>query len=254
MAVAADKYRIITPVLRTEYGTAERAQAIRDLAAQPAHQIGGTWMPVAERTLYDWLRAAEGDVSGLLPAPRSDCGQARVLMTRLWDGTMDLPDDTKAEVAARIAREARSMAANDGTSDREIIHLCSLRLAKYSISAGSRLPAAKLKGICKLNTKWAARLDLGRFLMVHSRIAPLAAAVKVWKGGILMRNAAGLVTGGATATGCVGIGRTETTVDNSARAAGAASVAYRWRAGSGNSGRMMRASGAVSNGRRPPAR
>ncbi|MDR0810034.1 MAG: hypothetical protein LBE86_13065 [Gemmobacter sp.] len=60
-----------------------------------------------------------------------------------------------------------------------------------------------------------------------SRVAPLAAAVKVWKGGILMRNAAGFVTKGAVAAGCIGIGRTEATVDNSAGTAGAASVAYR---------------------------
>jgi hypothetical protein len=60
-----------------------------------------------------------------------------------------------------------------------------------------------------------------------TRVQPVAAAVKVWKGGIVMRNAAGYVTKGATATGCIGIGRSEATVDNSAGAAGAASVEYR---------------------------
>lgn len=60
-----------------------------------------------------------------------------------------------------------------------------------------------------------------------TRVGPLAASVKVWKGGILMRNAAGFVTKGATATGCIGIGRAEATVDNSAGAAGAVSVEYR---------------------------
>lgn len=60
-----------------------------------------------------------------------------------------------------------------------------------------------------------------------TRVGPLAASVKVWKGGMLMRNAAGFVTKGATATGCIGIGRAEATVDNSAGAAGAVSVEYR---------------------------
>lgn len=59
------------------------------------------------------------------------------------------------------------------------------------------------------------------------RVELLAAAVKVWKGGLLMRNAAGFVTRGATAPGCVGIGRAEATVDNSAGAAGAAVVSCR---------------------------
>lgn len=123
IAIAADKYRILTPVLLTQPGSSERAQAIRDLAAQPAHQIGGTWPPVAERTLYDWLNAAEGNLCGLLPSGRSDRGVARVLMTRLWDAAIDLADGVKAEIAARITREAQSRAANDGTADREIIRL-----------------------------------------------------------------------------------------------------------------------------------
>ncbi|MFC3059412.1 hypothetical protein [Paenirhodobacter populi] len=83
--------------------------------------------------------------------------------------TIDLADDAKAEIAARITREAQSMAANDGTSEREIIRLCSLYLEKYCVSAGSQLPAARLKAICKLNAKWSARLDLGRFRLVHMR-------------------------------------------------------------------------------------
>lgn len=169
IAVAADKYRIITPVLRTPAGSAQRAQAIRELAAQPLHQVGGKWSPIAERTLYDWLSAAEGNLSGLLPSARSDRGQARVMMTRLWDTAIDLSDDAKAEIVERLTVEAQSMAANDGTSNREIIRLCSLRLEKYCLSAGSQLSAAKLKEICKLNTKWSARLDLDRFRLVHMR-------------------------------------------------------------------------------------
>ncbi len=82
IAIAADKCRILTPVLLTRPGSSERAAAIRELAAQPVHQVGGTWLPVAERTLYDWLSAAEGDVSGLLPASRSDRGQRRVRISR----------------------------------------------------------------------------------------------------------------------------------------------------------------------------
>ncbi|WP_323041645.1 hypothetical protein [Gemmobacter sp.] len=136
IAVAADKYRILTPVLLTPPGSPERANAIRELAAQPMHQVGGKWLPVAERTLYDWLSAAEGNLSGLMPSGRSDRGQARVMMTRLWDAAIDLADGAKAEIAARITREAQSMAANDGTSDREIIRLCGLRLEKYCVSAG----------------------------------------------------------------------------------------------------------------------
>lgn len=56
-----------------------------------------------------------------------------------------------------------------------------------------------------------------------ARAEPMAATVKVFAGGILMRNAAGFVTKGATATGAVGIGIATDTVDNPG-AAGAATV------------------------------
>lgn len=59
------------------------------------------------------------------------------------------------------------------------------------------------------------------------RAEPLAAAIKVFGGSLVMRNAAGYLTKGATATGCVGVGRAESTVDNSAGAAGALSLEYR---------------------------
>ena len=59
------------------------------------------------------------------------------------------------------------------------------------------------------------------------RAEPMAAAVKIWGGSLVMRNAAGYLTKGATATGCVGVGRAEKTVDNTAGAAGAVNVEYR---------------------------
>jgi hypothetical protein len=58
------------------------------------------------------------------------------------------------------------------------------------------------------------------------RREPVAATVKIWSGSLVMRNAAGFLTRGAVATGCVGVGRAEATVDNTG-AAGAVSVEYR---------------------------
>jgi len=55
----------------------------------------------------------------------------------------------------------------------------------------------------------------------------LAASTAVFAGSLLMRNAAGFVVKGATATGLVGIGRAEDAGDNSAGSAGDAAVLYR---------------------------
>lgn len=60
-----------------------------------------------------------------------------------------------------------------------------------------------------------------------TRVEGLAAAIKVWGGSIVTRNAAGYLTKGATATLCTGVGRAEATAGNSAGAAGALTVDYR---------------------------
>ncbi len=55
----------------------------------------------------------------------------------------------------------------------------------------------------------------------------LAAAALIYAGALVMRNAAGYITKGATATGSVGVGRAEERVDNSAGSAGDKSVDFR---------------------------
>lgn len=55
----------------------------------------------------------------------------------------------------------------------------------------------------------------------------VAASVLIYAGALLMRNAAGYITPGATATGSVGVGRAERQVDNSSGAAGAETVDFR---------------------------
>ena len=54
----------------------------------------------------------------------------------------------------------------------------------------------------------------------------VAASVKIFAGALLMLNAAGYVTKGATATGSFGIGRAEARADNSAGANGAITVSW----------------------------
>ena len=56
------------------------------------------------------------------------------------------------------------------------------------------------------------------------RIGAIAATGLIFAGALLMRNAAGFVLPGATATGMVGIGRAEEQIDNSAGADGDARV------------------------------
>ena len=66
-----------------------------------------------------------------------------------------------------------------------------------------------------------------RFRLGDTRVEPVAAAVKIFGGSLIMRNAAGFLTKGATAVGTIGVGRAEATVDNTAGIAGALMVEYR---------------------------
>jgi hypothetical protein len=53
---------------------------------------------------------------------------------------------------------------------------------------------------------------------------PVAAGETIYAGALVMRNAAGLLRAGATATGCTGVGRAEHRVDNADGADAAATV------------------------------
>lgn len=59
------------------------------------------------------------------------------------------------------------------------------------------------------------------------RVEPLAASAKIWAGSLVMRDASGYLTRGATATGCIGVGRAEASVDNTSGTAGAKTAEYR---------------------------
>ncbi|WP_156429049.1 hypothetical protein [Paracoccus aminovorans] len=158
VSVALDRQRIISPILAMKRRSTERAQAFRDVAAQPAHQIGGRWQPVAERTLRDWVNAAETNTAELLPSARNDRGQRRVRITRAWDANCGLTEDVQARIAGKLAGVARGLLAN-GRSERNVRTLCTVELQKLTAEAGAALPKAQLAQLCKLNSKWSAQFS-----------------------------------------------------------------------------------------------
>ena len=64
-------------------------------------------------------------------------------------------------------------------------------------------------------------------LQGDDRSGPVAAATTLFAGALVMRNAAGHLVEGQTATGLVGVGRAEERVDNSGGAAGDLTATYR---------------------------
>jgi hypothetical protein len=81
VTTATDKRRIIAAILAQPKGSCARAAAFRNTAAQ-RHKFGTGWEEFSERTLRDWVQAAEsGGVAALMPVARSDKGQRRVRIT-----------------------------------------------------------------------------------------------------------------------------------------------------------------------------
>lgn len=156
IAIARDKQRIIAPALARPAGSSARARAIEELAAQQAHRIGGEWRPVAKRTLYDWIAAAETNVAKLLPNSRRDKGKRRVLITRAWDKGCGLPEVDMVRIADAIEGKARGYLLK-GRSEAWVCRACSHELRNLSVEAGVDLPRAELEKLCNINVKYVRR-------------------------------------------------------------------------------------------------
>lgn len=135
VTTALDKQRVIGPILETKRGSTERAQAFRNVAAQPAHLIGEKWQPVAEWTLRDWVNAAEINVAKLLPAARKDRGKHRVQITRRWQNGCGLPEEVQVRIAKTLEARARGLFLK-ACSERKVRNLCSNELQRLTQRPG----------------------------------------------------------------------------------------------------------------------
>ncbi|HCZ01184.1 MAG TPA: hypothetical protein DHV56_14485 [Rhodobacter sp.] len=159
----------IRPILAKDKRSTALDVAYRQVAAQP-RVIAGAVGYHAENTLRDWVRLYEAKgAAGLMPAQRKDRGEKRVLITREWDGAVDLAEDARAKIAQALNEKARSMIANDGTSNREVIRICERWLVCACLDAGSQLSRAQLGPVCALNQKWAGQFDHYRLLHAKTK-------------------------------------------------------------------------------------
>lgn len=153
------RLHVLAPVLSTQAGTAERAEAIRLIGTRTYRDRKGKEKRVSCRIARMWLNDYEaGGLSGLAPKPSPVKGTRRALISRAWDADIDLDDAARAEVEAELAQYGRNCAAA-GLSTRKVAELCGAKLAELSQHHGSGLSRQKLKVICALTKKWAMRFD-----------------------------------------------------------------------------------------------
>lgn len=163
--IAADRLRLIRPILGHPKGSAARAAAFA--AAVGFHDIGGRLRRVSESTLRAWVRAEEArGVAALIPH-RPAKGQRRVLVTRAWDAGCGLAEADKARIAATIERTAKGIIATKGMPDAKVIRMCVAELVRLTAEAGAPLRKADLKAVCTLNTRWVERFRHMRAVHDH---------------------------------------------------------------------------------------
>ena len=153
IVTAVDRQRIIAPIVAHPKGSHERA------AAGQQHLVGSGWSRFRERTLRDWVQAAEeGGPAALVPSARSDKGKVRVRITRRWQNGCGLP----VEIQDRIARQMEGIARGlllKGRSERETRRLGATELQRLSVEAGVTLPKEELAALCKLTGAWVSHFS-----------------------------------------------------------------------------------------------
>ena len=157
VTTAVDKQRIIAPIVAHPKGSHERADAFR-VAAGLQHLVGSDWHRFNERTLRDWMQAAEkGGIAALMPAGyRSDKGKLRVLITRRWQDGCGLSEEVQERIAKQIDGIGRGLLLKR-RSGRDTRRLASTELQRLSVEAGVTLPKADLAALCKLTDAWVSR-------------------------------------------------------------------------------------------------
>ena len=172
VTTATDKQRIIAAILAHPKGSCARAAAFCVAAMQP-HKVGTGWQEFSERTLRDWVQAAEsGGVAALMPVSRSDKGKRRVRITRRWQDGCGLSDDVQDGIAAKLEGIARGLILKV-RSGHEPRRLASTELQRLSVAAGVTLPKAQLAHLCALTGAWVqhfAEMTVARdYLSDHKR-------------------------------------------------------------------------------------
>lgn len=157
----AERLALLTPILETAPRSPERDAAYSAAAAKSGK---------TKKTLMNWMAAwHKSGPAILMPSERADKGRKRVLLSRAWDSGVGLPDAAKESIANDLARNARSMIANDGTSRREVIRLSEITLQRLSAKAGSPVLLSHLPALCKLNDKWAKPFEKYRLIHFHDK-------------------------------------------------------------------------------------
>lgn len=166
------RYSVIEPALRCKPRTAERANAVRQIASQIHTKPGGRRAHISETTVRDWLkRYDELGPRGLAFKQRSDKGKRRVLISQRWDKGVQLPDGAKQSIAAKLEERIRSLWASLQPSSGwvEVQRHASTTLLRLTQDAQPNYPQSKLKSLCRVPRHLIEQHREYRAVAVHDK-------------------------------------------------------------------------------------
>lgn len=141
------------PALCHPKGSKEREAAIRAMTGTMVLDWKMRPRTLSRSTIYTKLQKLEttGSSSSLMRKERTDRGQTRVAISRVWDGAVSFDDETKKVIADRTLQEMRGAIAAGATRSRALQHVATF-LQRQTHAHGFRVSAdaAELERICQI--------------------------------------------------------------------------------------------------------
>ena len=141
------RFHIISPVLRTEPNTPERAAAVKARAAEAFH-LGGKPFPASERSIQRWAEKHEAEgFAGLHRKKRKGAGERAAIVTRAWDKAVKLNEAVGRTIRADLDGYIAGL-VKAGESPSIIPRLAQGHLLELTRKAGSDLSTEALLAAC----------------------------------------------------------------------------------------------------------
>ena len=145
------KWHVLAPALAHDFGSGERAAAIREITSRTYFFPGETTpRAISAETVRRWLRSAGRGHAGLQKAARRDRGKKHVLVSLRWDrATADFGRLIQADIADQLKLYVRGLIkAGEATAGVPLKMLAERKLWELTSQAG--YGGGDLRSVCRM--------------------------------------------------------------------------------------------------------
>ena len=151
---------------------------VRQLASTSFSVLDGNRRQFGLTTIRAWIREYdERGIAGLCRKGRSDRGEARVVISKVWDAGVPFSDEVKTEIAAKLTKYVKSVwatagggkgkgAAKSGGGWKICARLATKELIKLTQAAGLVVSAQELLSLCNVPRSFVDTPELRNFAII----------------------------------------------------------------------------------------